>query len=142
MLNFFPYHLRRVTPVICKLVEIPSSNNVSIYNEENRMCYNICLFHDGRLTTGIGRLANTIFRLTIPTASHFVEGVNGAVLNWSFPLFLSSSTSIVSLPWSSKSKGLITAIVVVVLVVGLASAKKRVRTAKGLFSVLIVPSRR
>jgi len=101
------------------------------------MYYNIFLCHDERLTMGMGRLANTIFLLTIPTASHCVDGVNGEVTGRSSLLF-SSSISIVSLP---RPSGFVTEIAVV-FVVALADAKTRVRTAKDLFSVLIVPSSR
>lgn len=90
------------------------------------MYYNIFLCYDGRPTTGIGRLANTIFLLTIPTASHCVDGVSGEMTGRSSLLF----SSILSVP---RPPG---------FVVALADAKTRVRIAKGLFSVLIVPSRR
>lgn len=50
------------------------------------MYYNI-LCYDERPTMGMGRLANTIFLFTIPTAFHCVGGVSGEVTGRSSLLF-------------------------------------------------------
>lgn len=78
MLVLFP-----VSCVICKLAEFAFRTK---YIVKRIKCITISCY-DERPTMGMGRLANTIFLFTIPTAFHCVGGVSGEVTGRSSLLF-------------------------------------------------------